>query len=86
MKSFASRNGKKENASEKKHNEYNVWEISWFKRMPAYRMKGVFSPFAILSEKLPVGYILSVALSRRGFLALGYKDGKIEVIREGKGI
>ena len=30
--------------------------------------------------------ISSMALSRRGFLAIGYKDGKIEVIREGKGI
>jgi len=68
------------------HHGYLVWEISWFRRFPAYLMIGVLSPFAILPEKLPVGYILSVGLSHRGFLAIGYKNGKIEIIREGKGI
>ena len=81
------------------YHEYNIWEKSWFKRIPAYRMSGVFSPFAILPGKyyrmsgvfspfaiLPGKYTWRMCLSRRGFLALGYNNGTIEIIREGKGI
>ena len=58
-----------------------VWDISWFKRIPAYIMNGVVSPFAELPDKYDAK---SMSLSRRGFLAIGDIFGNIEVIREGK--
>jgi len=72
---------KKRKCIRKKYNEDSVRGISWFKRMPAYRMKGILSPFAILPGKYTWD-IGSMCLSRRGFMAIGYTNGTIEVIRE----
>jgi len=73
---------KKSKITRTEYHEGTICDISWFKRIFAYhyRVGGMCSPFA----ELPGGYTWSMALSRRGFLALGYTDGRIEVIREGK--
>ena len=58
---------------------------SWFKRFPVWivegREKGLSAPFAKIC-----GRLRAVGISGRGFLALGYNNGTIEIIREGKGI
>jgi len=56
--------------------------LLWYNRLPIVGDFNVLiSPFVGLHED-----IRRVALSRRGFLALGYENGTIEVIREGKEI
>jgi len=61
-----------------------VSEIIWFKRFPALRTTGwdLSSEFMLL----PCMDITTANFSRRGFLAIGYTNGEIEIIREGKGI
>jgi len=60
-----------------------IYFSSWYKRFfVLLEEEIVYSPFVEIHEDK----ISAMELSRRGFLALGYKDGKIEVIREGKGI
>jgi len=76
---------KKRKCIRKKYNEDSVRDISWFRRFPAYLTDGVLSPFAILPKKY-TRYTGKMALSRRGFLALGDNYGQIEIIREGKEI
>jgi len=64
--------------------EGEVWYLSWFKRFPVWNdhTTRIYSPFAEIQEK----HISRMDLSRRGFLAIGYWNGLIKVIREGKGI
>jgi len=81
-KKFCIAEWKKSKSILTERHDRNVWRISWFKRMPAYIMKGILSPFA----ELPGKGTWSMALSRRGFLALGHGNGLIEIIREGKEI
>jgi len=61
---------------------HSVWSVSWFKRFPANSERGGFSPFVRISGK----DIECMGFSRRGFMALGYTNGRIEIIREGKEI
>jgi len=61
-------------------NVHAITGIVWFFRFFALQTTDmVVSPFMEIHDKS----ISSMALSRRGFLALGYTDGKIEIFREG---
>jgi len=69
---------------ETEFHEGGIHNISWHGRFPTYCVvkNGVYSPFAEMPDK----YALSMGFSRRGFLAIGYENGRIEIIREGKEI
>jgi len=62
--------------------------VLWFKRFPAwyewvcFYQQEINMPFANFRDK----DISVVVLSHRGFMAIGHRDGTIEIIREGKGI
>jgi len=60
---------------------FDIGAITWNSRFLVYvdRTKLVSNFVELHHDK-----IIKVRQSRRGFLALGYKDGKIEIIREGK--
>jgi len=64
------------------HTNGRLWSASWFHSFPAWVSiyHGEYSAF----EELPCKKHVSLALSRRGFLAIGHDSGFIEIIREGK--
>jgi len=64
---------------------YRVGEVVSFKRFLAWIEKET-SEIHLVFAKIRDRTVTTITLSRRGFLAIGYKDGKIEIIREGKGI
>ena len=66
----------------KKKENGRVFDVSWLKRFLAWGVyeQGVRSPFAEIQDRS----MSVMALSRRGFMALGYENGTIEIIREGK--